>query len=213
MKKNSGTKENNNFIFKIITIGDSGVGKTSIIRRYLYNIFDHQTLNTIGLNFSFKEVILKNKTTVKLKILDTAGQEKYNSLTKTYYKNANGVLFVFDISSKKTFESLQNWMDLFNDNYNGTKNIPVYLIGNKCDLDREVDQESIDKFVKETGFEYRERSAYKDDESKFSEIFQDMAEKLYIIEMTTTNKHQKGKKVNKYKFKESKEPRCQLCSV
>ena len=213
MKKNSGTKENNNFIFKIITIGDSGVGKTSIIRKYLYNIFEQQTLNTIGLNFSFKEIILKNKTKVKLKILDTAGQEKYNSLTKTYYKNADGVLFVFDISSKKSFESLQNWMELFKENHNGNKNIPVYLIGNKCDLERNVDQESIDKFIKETGFEYRERSAYKDDETKFGEIFQDMAEKIYIIEKQNTNKTQKGQKVSDYNHKKSEEPRCQLCSV
>ena len=205
--------EDNNFIFKIITIGDSGVGKTSIIRKYLYNVFELATLNTIGLNFSFKEIILKNKVKVKLKLLDTAGQEKYNSLTKTYYKNADGVLFVFDISDKKSFDSLQNWMELFNENHNEKKSIPVYLIGNKCDLERNVDKESIDKFKKETGFEYREVSALADDETKFSEIFQGMAEKIYNIETKAKNKSQKGKKVSKYKYKESNEPKCIFCRV
>ena len=205
-------KENNNFVFKIIAIGDSGVGKTSIIRKYLYNIFEPTTINTIGLSFSFKEVILKNKTKVKLKIMDTAGQEKYNSLTKTYYKNADGVLFVFDINKKKSFDSLQKWMELFNENNNGKKIIPIYLLGNKCDLERKVEQESIDKFIKETDFKYREMSAFKDDETKFSEVFQSMAETLYSLEMENMNNSQKGIKVSKYKHNQSNESKCELCA-
>ena len=212
MRKNSVNKENNNFVFRVIAIGDSGVGKTSIIRKYLYNIFEPTTINTIGLSFSFKEVILKNKTKVKLKIMDTAGQEKYNSLTKTYYKNADGVLFVFDINNKKSFDSLQKWMELFNENNNGKKIIPIYLLGNKCDLERKVEQESIDKFIKETDFKYREMSAFKDDETKFSEVFQSMAETLYSLEMENMNNSQKGIKVSKYKYKQSNESKCELCA-
>jgi small GTP-binding protein len=213
MRKNSVNKENNNFVFRVIAIGDSGVGKTSIIRKYLYNIFEPTTINTIGLSFSFKEVILKNKTEVKLKIMDTAGQEKYNSLTKTYYKNADGVLFVFDINNKKSFDSLQKWMELFNENNNGKKIIPIYLLGNKCDLVRNVEQESIDKFIKETGFKYREVSAFKDDETKFSEIFQSMAETLYSLEMENMNNSQKEIKVNKYKYNQPNESKCELCPI
>ena len=210
MKKNSLNKENN-FVYKIITIGDSGVGKTSIIRKYLYNIFEQSTINTIGLNFSFKEIVLKNKTKIKLKILDTAGQEKYNSLTKTYYKNADAVLFVFDINNKKSFDSIINWIDLFNENHNGKKGIPAYLIGNKCDLEKKVEKESIDKFIKETGFEYREMSAYADEDNKFSAIFQEIAEKIYIYEIKNGNQSQKGKKVSKYKLKKLDQTVRQLC--
>lgn len=211
MRKNS-TKKENNFIFKIITIGDSGVGKTSIIRKYIYNIFDETTLNTIGINFSFKEVILKNKEKIKLKILDTAGQEKYNSLTKTYYKNADGVLFVFDLNCEKSFNSIANWMELFNENYNGKKVIPVYLIGNKCDLEKKIEQNAIDKFIKETGFEYREMSAATDNDTKFNEIFQEIAEKIYIYEIKNINKSQKGSKIIKYK-NESNHQKCQICYI
>ena len=95
--------------FRIITIGDSGVGKTAIIRRYVYNTFDQENLSTIGVNFSFKEIILKNSQRLKLKLIDTAGQEKYRSLSKSYYKNADGVLFVFSLNDLQSFQNLNDW--------------------------------------------------------------------------------------------------------
>ena len=184
--------------FNIITIGDSGVGKTSIIRKYLYNIFDSQTLQTIGLNFSFKEVNLKNGEKVILKIIDTAGQEKYKSLSKSYYKNSDGVLFVFDFNDKNSFENIRNWISLFNENHNGKKGIPIYLIGNKSDLEKKVTKESINELIQETGFEFKELSALSDDETKFGELFEEIAEKLYIIEKKYGNREQKGKQISKY---------------
>ena len=85
----------NDLTFKIITLGDSGVGKKAIIRRFVFNTFEINKLSTIGVNFSFKDVRLKNGKNVKLKLIDTAGQERYKSVSKSYFRNADGVLFVF----------------------------------------------------------------------------------------------------------------------
>ena len=138
-------------IFKVITIGDCGVGKTSIIRRYVLNNFE-DNLPTIGINFSFKNITLKNGKVVKLKLIDTAGQEKYKSLAKSYYKNVDGVWFVFAVNEKKTFDNIREWMTLFKENNNGKEGIPKYLIGNKDDLDKDkwIDQDLIDQFLNET---------------------------------------------------------------
>ena len=198
MKKNTKSEISSKMSFNIITIGDSGVGKTSIIRKYLYNIFDSNVFQTIGLNFSFKEVNIKNGEKVILKLIDTAGQEKYNSLSKSYYKNSDGVLFVFDFNDEESFENIRNWISLFNENHNGKKGIPIYLIGNKSDLEKKVSKESIDELIQETGYEFKELSALNDDEIKFGEVFEEIAEKLYTIEKKYGNREQKGKQISKY---------------
>ena len=103
------SKKKEEIVFKIITIGDCNVGKTSIVRRYLYNVFDPQNLATIGVAFSFKEVTLECGQIIKLRLVDTAGQEKFKSVTKSYYKNTDGVLFVFDYNNKETFENISEY--------------------------------------------------------------------------------------------------------
>ena len=201
------------FVFKIITIGDSGVGKTSIIRRYVFNNFE-DNLTTIGVNFTFKDTILKNGKVVKIKLIDTAGQEKYKSLSKSYFKNVDGVLFVFAFNDKRSFDNIREWMQLFNENNNGKEGIPKYLIGNKDDLDtnNKVDKGSIDSFLNETNneFEYRSVSALKDD-NRIDELFQDMAEKMFnnykegkqnLIHLEKNKRDNKNKKVS-----------CQICDL
>ena len=101
--------------FKIITLGDSGVGKTSIIKRYVHGFFEEDTLPTIGLGFSFKKLTL-NGTKIKLKCIDTAGQEKYKSIARTYYKNADGVLLVFSYDDKKSFDHIESWLNSLKEN-------------------------------------------------------------------------------------------------
>ena len=90
-------EEKESLQFKIITLGDCGVGKKSIIKRYVYKNFDENQLTTIGISFSFKEVILKDGTKISLKFINTGGQEKYRALSKSYFKNAKGVLFIFSL--------------------------------------------------------------------------------------------------------------------
>ena len=146
--------------YKIILIGDSCVGKTAILRRYIYNIYEETTISTLGISFAFKEVTLKNKIKIKLKLVDTAGQERFTSLASSYFKNANGVLFVFDFSNLKTFQDIEHWINIFEESNNRKDKVIKYLIGNKYDLeDKKIDQEMIDDFLKTNNYNFKKTSA------------------------------------------------------
>ena len=205
--------ENNEetIIFKIITLGESGVGKTSIIKRYVHNIFDTDCLSTIGINFSFKEVERKGKK-IQLKFYDTAGQEKYRSLTKSYYKNAEGVLFVFSLDNQNTFEKIKDWVDSFIQNQNGKDNIPRYLIGNKCDLERKIDEESIEDLKNKLNIKkYFETSAK--ESIKINEVIEELTDDLYkIYEMNNERERsQNSKKLSQQKkIKNKKDCICKI---
>ena len=124
-------------LYKIIIIGDSGVGKSNILGRYLHNEFKEDTKSTVGVEFGSKKMQIENAT-IKLQIWDTAGQERYRSITSAYYKGAKGALIVYDITRKCTFDNIDKWIsDL---KLNGDKNICIVILGNKSDLDdkREV---------------------------------------------------------------------------
>ena len=159
----------------MITLGESGVGKTSIIRRYIHNIFDENNLSTIGLNFSFKKVTLKNGKNLNIKLIDTAGQEKYKALAKSYFKNSDAVLFVFALDDQESFDKITNWINLFNDNnHYGKEGIPQFLIGNKADKNRAVKKEVLDNFLSNNKYKYYETSAK--DNTGIEELFQKLAE-------------------------------------
>ena len=137
------TAQNQNgydMIFKIVLIGDSSVGKTNILSKYLSNEFDPDSKATVGVEFGTKNFKIENNI-VKVQIWDTAGQERYRSITNAYYKGAKGSLLVYDITNQKTFESLDKWIsDL---KTNSDENISIVLLGNKSDLesDRKVSTE------------------------------------------------------------------------
>ena len=196
MKKD---KEYNKIVFKIITIGDSYVGKTSIIRRYIDNIFENFQ-NTIGISKFEKEITLKNKEKIYLSLTDTSGQERYQSLNRQYVRNVDAVLFVFDLNKKETFKNIKNWIKFFNDNFQGEHDIPKYLIGNKKDLKKDIDEEDI-YFFKEDNedFIYKETSA-KEEDNQINDLFQDMGEILY-------NKYKKYQKIKTKYIKLAQEER------
>ena len=119
-------------IFKIVLIGDSAVGKTNILSKYLTDQFDPDSKSTVGVEFGTKNFKVDNNI-VKVQIWDTAGQERYRSITNAYYKGAKGALVTYDITNKKSFENLDRWMsDL---KTNGDDNISIILLGNKTDLE------------------------------------------------------------------------------
>ena len=121
-------------IFKIVLIGDTSVGKTNILSKYLSNEFDPDTKATVGVEFGTKDFKIENNI-VKVQIWDTAGQERYRSITNAYYKGAKGSLLVYDITNPKSFENLDKWLsDL---KTNGDDNISIVLLGNKSDLEEE----------------------------------------------------------------------------
>ena len=119
-------------IFKIVLIGDTSVGKTNILSKYLTDEFDPESKATVGVEFGTKNFKIENNI-VKVQIWDTAGQERYRSITNAYYKGAKGALLVYDITNKKSFDNLDRWIsDL---KTNGDEKISIVLLGNKSDLE------------------------------------------------------------------------------
>ena len=143
--------------FKILIVGDSNVGKTSLLLKYVDDIFQETHLATIGVEFKLKEITLDNKI-YKLNIWDTAGQERFKSITKSFFKAADGIVFVYDITKKATFDNLKNWI---NDAESKTTNFKSIVVGNKIDLEnnREVDYNLGKNFCEKKNCPFLETSA------------------------------------------------------
>ena len=173
--------ENNDLEYKIITLGDNSVGKTSIINRFINGEFRPDSMPTLGIKHSFKILELghlNNKKKLKLSVIDTGGQEKYKALSISYFRYADVVLFIFNLNEPFTFENIQNWIDNFNENNNKSKKvIKKYLIGNKSDLEQKVEQNLIDEFAKKNIMPYKATSAKTN--SQINELFQMIGEELY----------------------------------
>ena len=179
--------------FNIITLGDSGVGKTSIIKRFCENKFDDNNQSTIGINFSKKEMTFDKKDKIILKLLDTCGQEKYRSLAKTYYRNAHAALFVFSMNDKESFDKINVWMESFN-NSNKGEDIPKYLVGTKNDLKVNIDQTLINEFSKKNNIPFISTSAK---ENKFiNELFEEIGKNLYLNFVKKGVRKQKSIKIS-----------------
>lgn len=140
---------------KIILIGDSGVGKSCLLIRYADNMFNDSFAPTIGVDFKTKYINVDGQQ-VKLQLWDTAGQEKFRSLTKAYMHGAKGILVVFDISDRDTFMQSGYWIDMIRES---DDSVDLILVGNKCDLDHAVSAEEIEIFTKKYDIHYFETSA------------------------------------------------------
>ena len=129
--------EDYDVIYKIIIIGDSGVGKSNILSRYLRDEFKQDSKSTVGVEFGAKKLTINN-TTIKAQIWDTAGQERFRSIPKKYYEKADGMLLLFATTDEATFANISKWTKDMHETTN--ENIIIYLIANKCDLidDRKV---------------------------------------------------------------------------
>ena len=142
-------KDSYDFLFKLILIGDSSVGKSNILLKYLKNEFEQNSKATVGVEFGTKNVKINNKK-IKIQIWDTAGQERYRSITSAYYKGAKGAFIVYDITRKNTFDNLDKWItDLKS---NGDKNISIVIIGNKSDLEDKREVQKIEGLKKSEEF-------------------------------------------------------------
>ena len=178
----SKTKEENNDdnsntnVFKILTIGDGGVGKTSILRRYVENKFLKHHLSTIGIDFLSKTLKIKDKE-IKLKIWDTAGQERYRQITSHIYKDADGIILVFDVTSEESFNQITDWMEQIKNNVS-KEEINLILIGNKCDLaDRMVEKERGEEMAEKLKIKYFETSALTG--QGINEAFEELAKQIF----------------------------------
>ena len=211
-------KEDDEIIsFKIITIGNCGVGKTSILQRFIEGTFNEDLMPTFGMNYKIKINTLKNGKKIQLKLFDTAGQEKYRSLSKSFFKNVDGVLFVYALNDKNSFDNIKHWIKTFIDNHNGKKDIPLYLIENKNDLEKEVNKELVNDFLLENiNFKFKSISAKLNKDNSINELFQEISEILYIDykESGKENRKQKIIKIENYseKYKNlNKLNSCSLC--
>ena len=144
--------------FKILTIGESGVGKTCILRRFVENKFLKNHLATIGIDFKTKTLNINNQE-IKLKIWDTAGQERFRNITTQYYKGADGIVLVYDVTEESSYEKIRDWMDQILSNTERDE-IGLVLLGNKCDMEpRTVSEEQGNKMAEELKISYFETSA------------------------------------------------------
>ena len=155
-------KEDLDATFSLILLGESSVGKTNFMMRYSLNIFETKFLSTYGLNRESKRVQIYGKKIYNVLITDTAGQERFRSLPKRYYKNQNGVLLLFSLDDKKSFLEVSNWMNDIKNNNQENENIIIYLIGNKIDLiengEEKITKEEKEELIEKIGVKYYEIS-------------------------------------------------------
>ncbi|KAN0047322.1 hypothetical protein ACTA71_001704 [Dictyostelium dimigraforme] len=148
----------NEYLYKILVVGDIGTGKTSIIKRFVHNIFSMHYKSTIGVDFALKVINWDPKTEVRLQLWDIAGQERFGSMTRVYYKEAVGAMITFDVTRMSTFEAVAKWKaDIDSKVTYGVdeKPIPVVLLANKCDLGKDAfikTANDMDKYCKDNGF-------------------------------------------------------------
>ena len=154
---------------KILLIGDVDVGKTSILTRYFNNNFSEVTESTIGIEFKTK-MFIRDNLSIKLQIWDTSGQERFKSITQNYFRDADGLLYVFDVTNENSFKSIENWLKMSNDNNN--KDFIKILIGNKTDLEgRSITKEEMEKFKNENRMDKLFEISAKDNKN-ISEMFE-----------------------------------------
>ncbi|KAF8927271.1 rab11 protein [Dissophora ornata] len=147
------------FLFKIVLIGDSGVGKSNLLSRFTRGDFNLESKSTIGVDFGARTVQVEDGKMIKAQIWDTAGQERYRAITSAYYRGAVGALLLYDITQHGTYESVSRWLSEVREH--ADSNIIVMLVGNKSDLRhlRSIHTEEAKSFAEENGLMFIETSA------------------------------------------------------
>ena len=192
------------YIFKVVLIGDTSVGKSCLLTRFADDQFTDNYVTTIGVDFRFKTMIVMDKI-VKVQVWDTAGQERYRSITNAYYRGAEGILIVFDLTNKESFKNIQNWIDDVSV-YTG-KDVIFICLGNKSDLKKEISKSTIEDFKKKTKLEIFNVSAKTGDgvEDAFKHLIELLIKKnmdkkesnsLSLNAKTNNNKNSNNEKKN-----------------
>jgi Ras-related protein Rab-11A len=166
------------YLFKVVLIGDSGVGKSNLLSRFTRNEFCLESKSTIGVEFATRSIQVDGKT-VKAQIWDTAGQERYRAITSAYYRGAVGALLVYDITKHVTYENVERWLKELRDH--ADSNIVIMLVGNKSDLKhlRGVSTEDAQAFSEKEGLSFIETSAL--EATNVEKAFQRILTEIYRI--------------------------------
>ena len=178
--------------FNIIVLGEGSVGKTSIIRSLKGNYFEEDILSTVGMDY-YSDVKVFDKEEYKFKIFDTAGQERYKSISTSNIKLANGILIVYAVDNKKSFEQIQFWINKIIEQTDISKK-PIILVGNKIDLPRDISTEEGANFAQGKKLKYFETSAKTGFNIK--EVFNELYIDIYNLK-SKTNENFKIKKDTK----------------
>ncbi len=160
---------------KLLVIGDSGVGKSSIVTSYVDGFFSDIHISTIGIDFRIKKINVNDKS-IMLQIWDVAGQEKFRSIAPIYFRHCDGIIILFDVTNQKSFDNIKKWITEI-DKYNYTDTVKI-LVGNKCDLKqkRVVNIDDVRKFIDEMDMTYIETSAKKG--KGINNVFETLVTKL-----------------------------------
>jgi small GTP-binding protein len=180
---------------KVVVVGDSGVGKTNLIKRFVSNTFNQNSKATVGVEFLSKSYQINDKV-FKIEMWDTAGQERYKSITAAYYKGAKGALIVYDTTQKTSFENIDKWMVEIKDK--ASKDMKLMIVGNKTDLkdERQVTIEEASEKAKELEAPIMETSAL--DGSNVKDAFYDLLKEMYkeiskkLVAIETQNETEKN---------------------
>ena len=179
------------YLFKLLIIGESGVGKTCLLLRFTDDSFTANHLTTIGIDFKIKIITLENKL-IKLQIWDTAGQERFRTITKTYYKGAHGIILTYDVTDSNSFKNIRNWIKQIE--ANAQTNVCKVLVGNKCDKpDRQVTEDEGRKLAESFNMSFFEASAKTN--QNVNEVFNFLTTE--ILKTNAGNAQTQGEKLKK----------------
>ena len=184
--------QNLDVLIKVVLIGDSGVGKSNLVNRFINGTYNEQITNTIGVDFLLKDMIVKDQS-LKVQFWDTAGQEKYRAIANAYYKNAQGAIVVYDITCRESFENVSKWLQELNEF--GEKGIQILLIGNKVDVEenRQVSFLEGQKIAETKGALFYETSAKTNQDNLVTTAFErlvvEILQRIDIEERSQTNEN------------------------
>ncbi|XP_025408731.1 ras-related protein Rab-11A isoform X2 [Sipha flava] len=170
--------EEYDYLFKVVLIGDSGVGKSNLLARFTRNEFNLESKSTIGVEFATRSIKV-NKKIIKAQIWDTAGQERYRAITSAYYRGAVGALLVYDIAKQLTYQNVERWLSELRDH--ADQNIVIMLVGNKSDLRhlRVVPSDEARAFAEANNLSFIETSAL--DSTNVETAFENILTEIYNI--------------------------------
>ena len=185
-------------LYKILLLGDSTVGKTCFLLRYVDDSFLDLHMATIGLDYRLKTLILEEQKIVKVQLWDTAGQDKFRAITRNYYKGASGIILIFDVTNVKSYENIKKWINEIKEEI--SEKVAIVLIGSKIDnvQERKISKEQGDKLASEIGVKFFETSAKTGEGINESVFF--LVKKIFENDPEVKNKYQ-GRNLKMYNKK------------
>ena len=185
-------------LYKILLLGDSTVGKTCFLLRYVDDSFLDLHMATIGLDYRLKTLILEEQKIVKIQLCDTAGQDKFRAITRNYYKGASGIILIFDVTNIKSYENIKKWINEIKEEI--SEKVSIVLIGNKIDnvQERKISKDQGEKLANEIGVKFFETSAKTGEGINESVFF--LVKKIFENDPEVKNKYQ-GRNLKMYNKK------------